>query len=192
MNAGTRSSAARRDGERPASIRRARPGLPSAPTPNGVGLRPGHSRNTFSRELNGLLQRCHDRRFLLPRRHNVEGVFSRASTVGQSAKWLWCIMMGHVGSAIPEGSANGAAKHPRWHSRSGDARLGRSVGSRGAELRRSGRNGGPERRVIRRKSRAGTDGGRRPGLSPRRVATARPGPILPLDRFDLRRRTRAL
>ena len=132
MNAGTRP-AVRRDGERPASIRRARPGLASALTPNGVGLRPGHSRNTFTRELNRLLQRCHDRRSFCLDAHNVEGVFSRASTVGKSAKWLWCIMMGHIGSAFPEGSANGAAKHPRWHSRSGDARLGRSVGSQRAE-----------------------------------------------------------
>lgn len=48
-----------------------------------------------------------------------------------------------------DGSANGAAKHPRWTSRGCDARLGHTVGAGGAEHGRSGRNGGPEKRVLR-------------------------------------------
>ena len=48
-----------------------------------------------------------------------------------------------------DGSANGAAKHPRWNSRGRDARLGHTVDAGGAEHGRSGRNGGPEKRVLR-------------------------------------------
>ena len=45
----------------------------------------------------------------------------------------------------------GRGEHPRWTSRSGDAKLGHRVGAGGAEHDRSGRNGGPEKRVPRTK-----------------------------------------
>ena len=42
----------------------------------------------------------------------------------------------------------GRGEHPRWTSRSGDTKLGHRVGAGGAEHDRSGRNGGPEWRVL--------------------------------------------
>ena len=112
MNAGTRS-AVPSDDEGPTPIRRCRLGSPGALTPNGVTLRPVRSRNAFTRELNSSLQRCRDRRSIRLDAHNGEDVFSRASTARKSAKWPWCTMMGHGGSAGSDGSANGVAKHPR-------------------------------------------------------------------------------